>query len=261
MTMEPGMRRRLWARSLLLQSCWNFERMQNLGLSVGIQPWLESLYPEAKARGEALSRYQEFFNTNPYMEPLIVGMLCALEEEAARLPADRRQERLARLSVLKKGAAGPLAGLGDAIFWQTLRPLCAAAALLSGFLLWKAGVSAAPAGAAIMYLILFNIPAITLRWRGFELGYQWRDQIAVRLKGYPWQVWIKRLRQAGTALAVVLLALALVFAGGRAERLVGVLVVLGCLIADRVAPRPVSAVKLYIGTAALGGAATLAGWL
>ncbi len=258
--MDLPMRRSLWARSLLLQSCWNFERMQNLGLAYALEPWLRRLYPEPGARLAALSRHQDFFNTNPYTAPLIMGMVCALEEEAAGLPEDARQEKLARISALKKASAPPLAGLGDALFWQTLRPFCAAGAITAALCLWKlAGLAAALVGMASCYLLVYNMAAWTLRWRGLRLGYEWRERIATNLKGYPWQAWIKRLRLGGTVLAAV--PLISVFIIGRGERAVAFLALLLCLIADRVTLKAVSPVRLYAGAGVLGAAASLAGWL
>jgi mannose/fructose/N-acetylgalactosamine-specific phosphotransferase system component IID len=255
------MRRRLWGRSLLLQSCWNFERMQNIGLAYGLEPWLERVYPDPKDGRAALLRHQDFFNTNPYMEPLIVGMLCALEEEASREPAPLREEKFARLAALKKALASALAGIGDTLFWQTLRPLCAGAALLCGLLLWRAGLRGALPVMVVFYIAAYNAAAGTLRWRGFTLGYLWRDQIAVRLQDYAWQGWIRKLRLAGTALAGVLLVCALAWAGSPSQRLVGVLSLLICLIADRVLTRPMPAVRFYAGASALGVLAAMAGWL
>lgn len=259
--MELGMRRRLWGRSLLLQACWNFERMQNIGLAYGLQPWLERVYGEADARRSALLRHQDFFNTNPTMEPLIVGMLCALEEEAAREPAPAREEKFARLCALKKALASALAGIGDTLFWQTLRPLCAGAAVLAGLFFWRARAPWALAVMVLVYLAGYNAVAAALRWRGFELGYLWRDQIAVRLQDYAWQAWIRRLRLAGTALACVLILCALIWAGSPGQRLLGVVSVLICLIADRAASRPVPAMRFYAGASVLGALAAMAGWL
>jgi mannose/fructose/N-acetylgalactosamine-specific phosphotransferase system component IID len=261
MMMDAATRRRLWLRSLLLQSTWNFESMQGLGFLWGVEPFLARAYPDAAALRAARSRHLEYFNTNPYFAPLVVGMTCALEEEAASLAGPERETKLARIGALKKAAASPLAGLGDVLFWQTLRPFCAAVALLAGLYLWRSGTAAAPAAMALCYLALYNAPSINARRQGFALGYEWRDQIAVRLKRYPWQSWIKALRWGGTGLAVLLMIFALAGARLPIERLAGILATLAFLIADRVALRPVSAAKLYSGVVAFGTLAACAGWI
>ena len=257
----PALSLRLWCRSLLLQACWNFERMQNIGLAYGLEPWLGLVYPDPAARRAALLRHADFFNTNPYMEPMIVGMLCALEEEAAALDGLAREQKYARLSALKKALASALAGIGDALFWQTLRPFCAAAALLAGFWLWRLGAGWAVSAMALLYLAVYNIPAVSLRWKGLRWGYDWREQIAARLQGFAWQAWISRLRLAGTAVSVLLIASLLAAAGGRAQKMLAVLAFLAGPIADRLYPRAVSAVAVYMGAGVLGTLAAAAGWI
>lgn len=256
-----GMRARLWVRGLLLQSCWNFERMQNIGLSYGLEPWLTRVYPEPAARRAALLRHGEFFNTNPYMEPMIVGMLCALEEEAAGLQEPDRERKFARIGALKKALASALAGIGDALFWQTLRPFCAALSLVTAFWLWRLDARQAVPAMALLYLAVYNIPSVALRWKGLKWGYDWREQIAARLQGFAWQAWISRLRLAGTAVSVLLIAALLAAAGGRAQKLLAVLALLAGPIADRLYPRAVSAVALYMGASVLGALAAAAGWI
>ncbi|MBI5630478.1 MAG: PTS system mannose/fructose/sorbose family transporter subunit IID [Elusimicrobia bacterium] len=198
----------LFWRSCLLQSCWNFERMQSLGLSFALNPWLKRCYPRSDERCEALLRHQEYFNTQPTMACLVLGMICALEEDIARAPRDQREAKILKLKALKAAVASALAGIGDALFWGALQPFCAALAAALGLFLWRLGAGAAafPAMAAV-YLAAYNAPALFLRWRGLRWGYEWREQIAVKLKGFRWQAWILRLRGMGLVLALGVYAL------------------------------------------------------
>ncbi|MDD5655735.1 MAG: PTS system mannose/fructose/sorbose family transporter subunit IID, partial [Elusimicrobia bacterium] len=142
--MTPRMQMRLFARSLLLQACWNFERMQSLGFALCVEPWLERCYgAQDEARREARLRHQEFFNTQPYMAPLVLGMVCALEEDIAAADAVARPGKVARLRTLKTAAAAALAGLGDALFWGSLRPFCAILALSGALVMLHFGAAAA----------------------------------------------------------------------------------------------------------------------
>jgi mannose PTS system EIID component len=88
--MTPRWRRRLTARLLLLQAAWSYERMQGLGLMLALEPWLKRCWGAAGAK-EALRRHDGFFNTQPFMAPLVVGMTCALEEEAAEAQGAARR--------------------------------------------------------------------------------------------------------------------------------------------------------------------------
>src|SRR5256885_920106 len=100
MTFTPAMRRRIFARSLLLQACWSFERMQGLGLAYSLEPWLSRCYGRS-GRGQALARHHGYFNTHPFMAPLAMGMICALEEEAAAAPEGERAAKWKRIAALK----------------------------------------------------------------------------------------------------------------------------------------------------------------
>jgi PTS system mannose-specific IID component len=202
------MRWRIFLRSLLLQSCWSFERMQSLGLAYCLQPWLERLYAERPEElRAALGRHQEFFNTQPYMAPLVIGTICALEEEAAGLPQAEKAAKLNRLRDMKAGAAAALAGLGDAFFWGTLRPFCAALALAATLAAWPSRW--AILGGVTLYLVSHNVFGLGLRWTGLRLGYDWKENIALRLKKLPAQAALRSLRLSGGALALAACAFAL----------------------------------------------------
>jgi PTS system mannose-specific IID component len=253
-----GMRRRLFRRSLLLQSCWNFERMQSLGLAFCLEPWLERCWSgQDEAARAARLRHQEYFNTQPYMASLIVGMICALEEEAAEVPAGERREQLVqRLRALKSAAAAALAGVGDVLFWGALRPLCVGLTMAGVLALWKRPFWAA-AWAVGSYLVVYNALALTLRWRLLRLGYEWRDQIAAQLKQWDAQRLIRALRSAG--LVLVLAAAALMLRAAPPPQRLGFALAVAAALVLRMAR--VSAYRLYAAAVVLGGVASWTGWL
>jgi len=254
---SAAMQRDIFGRSLLLQSCWSFERMQSLGFAHCLEPWLRRCWA---GRGEELRaarlRHQEYFNTQPYVASLVVGMVCALEEEAAAAPDAERPAKVERLKALKFAAASALAGLGDALFWGALRPFCAALALAGALALSPWGPWAA-AWAAGAYLLVYNGVAMTFRWRCLRLGYEWKDQIAVRLQSWRGQRLIRGLRVGGLVLgaAAAVLMLRLV---PPPQRLLGLLALAAGL---GLREAGVSAYRLYAGAAAAGAAASWAGWL
>lgn len=148
-------------RSNLLQGSWNFERMQNLGYAYQMLPIIEKLYPEGSPeRIAALKRHLEFYNTQPFMTAPILGVTIAMEEQRANgAPIDD-----AAINGVKVGMMGPLAGVGDPIFWATLRPVLGAL-----------GASFALTGSIIGPLIFFfgfNIVRLLFRYFGVTLGYQ-----------------------------------------------------------------------------------------
>ncbi|MCQ9209656.1 PTS mannose transporter subunit IID [Granulicatella seriolae] len=148
-------------RSNFLQGSWNFERMQNLGYAFQMLPIIEKLYPEGSPeRIAALQRHLEFYNTQPFMTAPILGVTIAMEEQRANgAPIDD-----AAINGVKVGMMGPLAGVGDPIFWATLRPVLGAL-----------GASFALTGSIIGPLIFFfgfNIVRLLFRYFGVTLGYQ-----------------------------------------------------------------------------------------
>src|SRR5581483_1504316 len=96
--------------------------MQGLGLAWALEPWLKRIYRTAAERRAALQRHAEYFNTQPYVASLIVGLVCAMEEDAAALPEAQRAAAYARIRAVKSALASSLAGAGDAFFWGALRP-------------------------------------------------------------------------------------------------------------------------------------------
>ncbi len=255
-----GLRARQFGRLLLLQSTLSFERMQGLGLAWALEPWLERLYPSAADRRAALKRHSEYFNTQPYVASLIVGFLCALEEKASALPADKRGPAYERLGAVKKTLGASLAGIGDAFFWGALRPTAAAAAVLVGVAALPFAPRHAGLWMAATYLLAYNVPALWLRWRGLALGYAWAEQLPSRLKSLRVQRWVTGARAAGVALTLAL-AVTLAAQAGREQRAFGAAALAASWLACALLPARVNALRLYGAGCAAGFVAALGGWL
>lgn len=108
-------------RSTFLQGSWNYERMQNGGYAYAMIPAIKKLYKNKDDQAAALKRHLEFFNTHPYLASPIIGVTLALEEDKANGAA---VDDVA-ISGVKVGMMGPLAGVGDPVFWYTARPIIA----------------------------------------------------------------------------------------------------------------------------------------
>lgn len=148
-------------RSNLFQGSWNFERMQALGWAFTFLPVLKRLYPENnEARRKAIKSHLEFFNTQPFVAAPILGIAASLEEQRAN-GADIED---GAVQSVKIGMMGPLAGVGDPIFWGTARPIFAAL-----------GASLALSGSILgplVFLIGFNAVRLIVRYYGLILGYR-----------------------------------------------------------------------------------------
>lgn len=73
----------------------------------------QKLYTNKEDQAAALKRHLEFFNTHPYVAAPIIGVTLALEEEKA----NGTEIEDAAIQGVKIGMMGPLAGIGDPVFW------------------------------------------------------------------------------------------------------------------------------------------------
>ena len=147
-------------RSFALQGAFNYERMQNVGYMYAMLPVIKKLYRNKEDQAAAITRHLEIFNTTPAVVPTIMGISAAMEEENANNPAFDVQS----INAVKASLMGPLAGIGDSIFWGTVRIIAAGI-----------GVSIAKDGnlfGPLLFLVLYNLPNILVRIFGLKLGYQ-----------------------------------------------------------------------------------------
>lgn len=158
-------------RSTFLQGSWNYERMQNGGWAFAMIPAIKKLYTTKEEQIDALKRHLEFFNTHPYVASPVLGVTLALEEERANgAPVDD-----AAIQGVKIGMMGPLAGVGDPVFWFTARPILGAL-----------GASLAMAGnilGPILFFVLWNVIRWAFMWYTQEFGYNVGTKITEDLSG------------------------------------------------------------------------------
>ena len=100
--------------SWFIQSAWNYERMMGQGYLHGMTPILRKLHPDEKEYLDWVKLHLEFYNTEPHISNIIVGMDIAMEEKGADMETIRG---------LKSALMGPFAGLGDSMIWLTLLPI------------------------------------------------------------------------------------------------------------------------------------------
>lgn len=161
----------VWLRSNFIQGSWNYERMQNGGWAYSMIPALKKLYTTKEDRAAALKRHLEFFNTHPYLASPILGVTLALEEERANgAPIDD-----VTIQGVKVGMMGPLAGIGDPVFWFTVKPIIGALAAtmaISGNILGP-----------ILYFVLWNLIRLGFMWYTQEFGYKAGSRISEDMSG------------------------------------------------------------------------------
>lgn len=158
-------------RSTFLQGSWNYERMQNGGWAFAMIPAIKKLYTTKEEQIAALKRHLEFFNTHPYVASPVIGVTLALEEERA----NGAEVDDAAIQGVKVGMMGPLAGVGDPVFWFTARPILGAL-----------GASLAISGnilGPILFFVLWNVIRWAFMWYTQEFGYNVGTKITEDLSG------------------------------------------------------------------------------
>ena len=164
--------RSIYTRSTFLLGSFNFERMQSMGFCVSMIPVIKRFYSSKEDQAAALKRHLEFFNTQPWVGSAVMGVTAAMEQERANGSKDIDD---AAISGVKVGLMGPLAGVGDPIFWGTLRPVFAALGAglaITGSLLGP-----------LLFFILINLSRSLTRWYGFKYGYEKGTEIVSDMGG------------------------------------------------------------------------------
>ena len=152
--------RKVFWKSLPFEISWNYVRQDHMGFAYSMTPILEKLYNTKEEKAEALKRHMEFFNITVYFSTLVLGIVTAMEERRAKDP----DFDTASINNVKVSLIGPLSGIGDSIFLGTLRIITAgigASLAMNGSIL-----------GAVVFLLLYNIPAFAVRYIGMMKGYQ-----------------------------------------------------------------------------------------
>ncbi|WP_281678825.1 PTS system mannose/fructose/sorbose family transporter subunit IID [Eggerthia catenaformis] len=160
---EDVFKKTFW-RSFPLQACFNFERMQNIGFAYMMIPALKKLYPNKEDLKIALKRHLTIFNTTPAVVTFIAGATIAMEEKIKNAKEKGEEVDEESINAVKTALMGPLAGIGDSFFWGTFRIIGAGI-----------GASLAAKGSimgAVLFLLIYNIPHLIVRYQGLKLGYK-----------------------------------------------------------------------------------------
>ena len=161
-----------------------------------MEPVGRELWNDPSARKAFQLRHTEFFNGNPFMAPLVLGAVANMEERlrndcCEKLSPARQGGSITADDISRfKTAVGQASGsVGDRFFWRTLRPFALAIGLLwsLAFGLW--GV--------VLFLAIFNIPTVALRWYWIDTGYRLGPKVVIALKNRILDRSVKLMENAG----------------------------------------------------------------
>ena len=106
-------------------TCFSEAHMQTFGYLAAMLPIVDDLYEKEEDKVSALQTYTTFFNTEPQIGTIVVGLTAGLEEARANgEPLDDET-----INGIRAGLMGPLAGLGDSIVVGTFIPILLGIAL------------------------------------------------------------------------------------------------------------------------------------
>ncbi|MBV1708628.1 MAG: PTS system mannose/fructose/sorbose family transporter subunit IID [Erysipelothrix sp.] len=139
------------------------QHMQTFGFMCAMIPVIKELYQDDALRLRSLKTYSPFFNTEPQIGSMVVGIAVGLEEARAN-GADAIDD--AMINGIRAGLMGPLAGIGDSLIPGTYIPILLSIAL--GFS--TGGSVVGPLFYAAVYISTMTFFMKYVFDKGYELG-------------------------------------------------------------------------------------------
>lgn len=133
--------------SCFLQASFNYERMQACGWLWGMLPGLQKIHTNKEDLKASMAHNLDFLNTHPFLVTFVMGIVLSLEQNKAYT---------ATIRSVRISAAGPLGGIGDALFWLTLVPITAG---LTANMAMEGQIIG-----AVLFLIIFNAVQFAVRF-------------------------------------------------------------------------------------------------
>lgn len=159
--MRAGLR---WMAMPMSSFCYEVQFGQ--AVVFALSPALRKLYPNDDDYLAAINNHFKYFNTQPYMASIVLGAALAMEEQLGRQGAETIQD-------FKTGVMGPLAGIGDTLFWVVIPTIWASIASplalegnMTGVILWT----------------IFSIVLCGFRIKFFDWGYRLGTKLIRELK-------------------------------------------------------------------------------
>ena len=158
---ERKMLRKAFWRSFTLYAAVSPAKQGASGFCYSLMPFINKFYKnDEKGKKAALTRSMSYFNTTITCSTFIMGLVASMEKKNS----EQKDFDASSINAVKSSLMGPLAGIGDSIFWGVLRVIAAGIAVGLG----ASGNVLAP----IVFPLLFNIPSILVKYYGTFLGYK-----------------------------------------------------------------------------------------
>lgn len=167
---EKKMIRQMFWRSQTLYCAVSPAKMGGSGFCYSMLPVIDRLYKnDEEGKRDAIVRHMAYFNITIPFTTFVMGIAASMEKENKEKPDFDENS----INAIKLSLMGPLSGIGDSLFWGVWRVIAAGIAVG----LAQAGNVLAP----IVFLALFNIPTVLIRYYGGFLGYSLGSQYITKI--------------------------------------------------------------------------------
>ena len=155
---ERKMLKKAFWRSFTLYAAVSPAKQGASGFCYSLMPFINKFYKnDEEGKKAALTRSMSYFNTTI---TFIMGLVASMEKKNS----EQKDFDENSINAVKSSLMGPLAGIGDSIFWGVLRVIAAGIAVGLG----ASGNILAP----LVFLVLFNVPSILIKYYGTFFGYK-----------------------------------------------------------------------------------------
>ena len=197
----------IFFRTFFLQIFWNYRKMQNIGRFFIVLPILKNLYkdnPEMFQR--AFVRNVDSFNSNPIMASYSLGSMIKQEEKISKTEYIKVLNEERMWYMISDSTANAAASLGDRLFWATLKPfslLFLIIILYAAHIYTLKEITSVPGKigialfAIIVSLLVYNVPALLVRYKGLKDSYNGNETDYYGLIKLNWNHIIYVLKTAG----------------------------------------------------------------
>lgn len=160
-TEDKKVLKKMFRNSWFLFSSFTMVKMQGYGFEYSQLPAINEFYKDdPEGRRQAMIRHSSFFNCTYETAPFIMGLTAAMEKENSTNPDFDAES----INAIKASLMGPLSGVGDSIFWGTLRLVAAGIAIplaMQGSILGP-----------LLFLGLYHAISIFTRYKLLDIGYK-----------------------------------------------------------------------------------------
>lgn len=144
---------------------FNYENQYGQAVAYALAPLLRKIYPDDDEYIAAMNNEWRYFNTQNYMGQLILGAAISMEEKLKGAGAQL-------INDFKVGLMGPLAGVGDTLFW-----------VLIPTIFGSIGAPMAQDGNAFGVVLwgIFTLILTIFRFRFMDIGYSLGSKLITSL--------------------------------------------------------------------------------